>query len=119
MKGTALAQFIKSEFQERLLKLHNKCDTKYSVILINDLKSLTPSNFTKYKRLKDKKNSLYGSTAYYLRGTRKPVYISLDGACGFESIQSVLNHFRYRAKYAGGDSNNSYYTIVKHINHRR
>jgi hypothetical protein len=85
MRGTAYGQFIEAQYQDRLLKLHRRAGSRYSVSPSGD-----------YKRLKTKKahswsnhGELYGLTAYYNRGEAKPFRIGLDGGCGFTSMRKI------------------------------
>ena len=106
MQGTAFGDFIESEYQERLLKLHRRAGNRYSI---------SPSG--EYKRLKAVKRckkpwsagvwyrgELYGLTAYYKRGQKKPFKMSLDGGCGMESMKKIARNIGITTAYHGNGS---------------
>ena len=103
MQGRAVGDFIQDEYQERLLKLHRRAGNRYSI---------SPSG--EYKRLKAVKRckkpwsagvwyrgELYGLTAYYKRGQKKPFKMSLDGGCGMESMKKIARNIGITTAYHG------------------
>tara|TARA_Y100000310_G_scaffold270691_1_gene284679 strand:+ start:896 stop:1378 length:483 start_codon:yes stop_codon:yes gene_type:complete len=113
MKGTALADYIQDNYQDRLLKIHKRIRGAYSVRRIYTPKIAKENNWAggKYRRLKERKNSLYGGTAYYYRGQRKPFKISLDGGCGFNSIDVICKAIGLRLHYTGEKTSSTFYIL--------
>lgn len=110
MKGTAYGDFIQDEYQERLLKLHRRAGTRWSI---------SPSG--NYKRLKTKaenkivwrgdRGELYGLTSYYKRGETKPFKVCLDGGCGFESMQKIARNIGLKVQYNSEVKNQTSYLL--------
>ena len=119
MKGTVLGEFIEKHYQDRLLKLHRRAGSRYSVAPES---SPAAKNGKKYKRLKalipknrpiwHQHGELYGLTTYYKRGELKPFKMSLDGACGFESMQRIGRAVGLSFHYQYGNANETIYTMA-------
>lgn len=94
MKGTCLGEFIKMQFLEDLKKL--------------------PANYGSG----DNHRGFYGLVFYNPKtGNRKPEFeegfkVSLDGACGFSSMERVLNAIGYKIKYISQSKNRSMYLLT-------
>jgi hypothetical protein len=97
MKGKVLGDFIEKRFQDRLLKLHRRAGSRVSIAPEGSpaakagkgYKRLTTKARNKFRPVWDNHGELYGMTAYYKRGEVKPYEISLDGACGVESMRRI------------------------------
>tara|TARA_R100001594_G_scaffold145293_1_gene195300 strand:+ start:1606 stop:2070 length:465 start_codon:yes stop_codon:yes gene_type:complete len=107
MQGTALADYIEENYQDRLLKMHRRIKSAYSVKML-----FTPKcKGNKYRRLKDRKGGFYGGTAYYYKGQKTPFKISLDGGCGFNSIERICNAIGLKLHYTGQTKNKTSYIL--------
>lgn len=114
MKGTAYGDFIQDEYQERLLKLHRRAGTRWSISPSGNYKRLKP-----IKRAKEPwsagiwwRGELYGLASYYKRGETKPFKVCLDGGCGFESMQKIARNIGITTTYHGDGSSSG---NVSHI----
>ena len=108
MMGTAFGEFLENTYYDRLLKLHRRAGSRYSI---------SPSG--EYKRLKTKKahrwsnhGEFYGLTAYYKRGEKKPFKMSLDGATGSESMWKIARKIGLSRKYHGETKSTTTYTLT-------
>ena len=106
MQGTAFGDFIQDEYQERLLKLHRRAGTRWSVSPSGNHKRLKP-----IKRAKEPwsagvwwRGELYGLSAYYKRGETKPFKVCLDGGCGMESMKKIARNIGITTAYHGNGS---------------
>lgn len=110
MKGTALGNFLTDRFQERLLKLHRRAGFRYSIRKNKD--------GDHYRRLKPTKpdyhghDELYGMTAYYPSGQRKAHRISLNGACGFSSMEKIAKAIGIKLQYKDESAKETHYIAI-------
>ena len=114
MKGTVYGDFLGFEYQERLLKLHHRAGSRWSVSPSGNHKRLKP-----IKRAKEPWNAgiwwrgeLYGLTAYYKRGETKPFKVCLDGGCGISSMEKIAYNIGITTTYHGDGSSSK---IISHI----
>lgn len=70
MRGTVFADWLQAEYQDRLVTIKNRMEARYS----------KKGGYKNHKA----KNSLYGGTWNKDAGN-----VSLDGGCGFRSIQLI------------------------------
>jgi len=108
MKGTVLGDFLQNTHHDRLLKLHRRAGSRFSI---------SPTG--EYKRLKTKKahrwsnhGEFYGLTAYYKRGETKPFKMSLDGGTGTESMWKIARKIGLSRKYHGETKSTTTYTLT-------
>ena len=71
MMGTAFGEFLENTYHDRLLKLHHRAGSRYSISPSGEYKRLT----TKKAHRWSNHGELYGLTAYYKRGEKKPFKI--------------------------------------------
>lgn len=90
MRGTVFADWLQQEYQERLLAIAKR--GKFKRVVWNG-KSGDASKYTNPDA--DKREALYGAS-YYSKGSEdwetkklKPARVTLDGGCGFSSIQRI------------------------------
>ncbi len=95
MKGTALANWMEEEFQDKLQKL--------------------PANYGSG----DNNKGFYGLSFYNPKTNKRQHRFSkhikrahLDGACGFSSIERVLNTIGYKLEYIDGDGTTTIYLLT-------
>ena len=96
MKGTALANWMEEEFQNQLRKL--------------------PSNYGSG----DNKEGYYGLSFYNTKTRKRQHRFSknvesacLSGACGFSSIERILNAIGYKLEYIDGATNYDIYLLTE------
>jgi len=93
MKGTALAHWVLIAFEDKLKKLRGNSGSGDAGGGFYGL------GFYNHKRNKRQKR------------WSKDCHVYLDGACGFESIVRILEHFKYKLQYVSGNANNSTYIL--------
>ena len=115
MKGTALGNWIARKFEKELLKFNKS----YDGLTFQDPK-YQPSKECLKEEEKDELTKLLGSARlrdFHKQSsslpTEKHTIPQLDGACGFESMTSILNNMNYYLKYIDGDNNTSTYILDK------
>ncbi len=91
MQGTCLADYLMSEYKNRIIKLK-----------------------AQYGSL-DKGKGFYGLT-YWKNGKAKRAYhkgvsVSLDGACGFSSIERIAKRIGLDLRYVHSSKNKTIYTL--------
>ena len=115
MKGTAFGQFIEKHYQDRLLKLHRRSSSRWS---IHPTHNKRLKNFKQSRKAREWKpgkwwrGELYGLHAYYQKGQTKPKYISLDGGCGFQSMEKIAKNIGLTLKYHDEDNKSTTYTLT-------
>tara|TARA_Y100000310_G_scaffold142771_1_gene142258 strand:+ start:70 stop:591 length:522 start_codon:yes stop_codon:yes gene_type:complete len=117
MKGTALGYFLEERFQDRLLKLHRRAGSRYSVAPEGSpaakagkaYKRLTTPN---KKRPWSDHGEFYGLTAYYRRGESKPYKMSMDGGCGFSCMVDIGRAVGLSFRYQYANTNETLYTMT-------
>jgi hypothetical protein len=109
MQGTAFAQWLASDYQaelqelfkDEIAQLKTALDEKYSY-----------EDGKKGKVYYSSNKSFYGNDIYY-RPSDSKVWVSLDGACGFSSIETIANHIGITLKWnkeSDRYKNDSWYT---------
>ena len=91
MQGTCLADYLMSEYKDRIIKL----PAQYSSL--------------------DKGKGFYG-LCYWKNGKRRRAYsdgasVSLDGGCGFSSIERIAKRIGLNLRYVHGSKNETIYTL--------
>jgi hypothetical protein len=105
MEGTSFGDWVETRFQDELLELANRKPVdKYN----KDSKEWerVPTD-NKYR---GSGSELYGLTAYTKGG--EIVKVSLDGACGFESIQRIFNALGLEVKYLRSTKSTKLYEVT-------
>jgi len=115
MKGTALGNWIARKFEKELLKFNKS----FYGLTFHD-PNYQPSKECLKEEEKDELTKLLGSARlrdFHKQSsdlpTEKHTIPQLDGACGFESMTSILNNMNYYLKYIDGDNNTSTYILDK------
>ena len=115
MKGTALGNWIARKFEKELLKFNKS----FYGLTFHD-PNYQPSKECLKEEEKDELTKLLGSARlrdFHKQSsdlpTEKHTIPRLDGACGFESMTSILNNMNYYLKYIDGDNNTSTYILDK------
>ena len=108
MMGTAFGEFLENTYHDRLLKLHHRAGSRYSISPSGEYKRLT----TKKPHRWSNHGELYGLTAYYKRGEKKPFKMSLDGATGTESMWKIARKIGLSRKYHGETKSTTTYTLT-------
>lgn len=83
MIGTVVGDWLQDRYQDRLLKLA-QAPSRIATFLYRD----EVGDLQRLKESADRKNVLYATT-FYPANRKKETYVSLDGACGIESIRIV------------------------------
>lgn len=123
--GTALAQFVNQNFQPELLKLHRKAWYPYSIDAKGNYHRLkrgawaTPETCPRCKngaKYHDGTHArdvgcIYGTSAYYTRGNRKPSVFTIDGACGFREVESLLARIGLKLERVAETKTTTTYTL--------
>ena len=91
MQGTCLADYLMGEYKDRIIKL--------------------PAQYGS----NDKGKGFYG-LSYYKNGKKRRVYsdgtsVSLDGACGFSSVERIAKRIGLDLRYVHGSKNETIYTL--------
>ena len=108
MMGPAFGEFLENTYHDRLLKLHHRAGSRYSISPSGEYKRLTTKNAHRWSN----HGELYGLTAYYKRGEKKPFKMSLDGATGTESMWKIARKIGLSRKYHGETKSTTTYTLT-------
>ena len=120
MKGTALGSFIEKQYMDRLLKLHRRAGTRYSIApegspaakVGKAYKRLTTYDRPGRSRPWSDHGEFYGLTAYYRRGESKPYKMSMDGGCGFSCMVDIGRAVGLSFRFQHEKSNEILYTMT-------
>tara|TARA_R110001599_G_scaffold286765_1_gene489265 strand:+ start:490 stop:975 length:486 start_codon:yes stop_codon:yes gene_type:complete len=115
MKGTALAEFLENAYQDRLLKLHRRSSSRWSIHPTRNKRLRTLKQSKKAREWKPGKwwkGELYGLHSYYQKGQTKPKNISLDGGCGFQSMEKIAKNIGLTLKYHDESNDSTTYTLT-------
>ena len=116
MKGRAFGDFLQEYYQERLIKLHRRAGSRYSIAPKGSRADKAGKGFkrlkTKSRRPYSHHGEFYGLTAYYKRGESTPYEVCLDGACGFESMQKIAKAIGITLKWQSQSNASSLYTMT-------
>jgi len=117
MKGTALGNYIEKRFQDRLLKLHRRAGSRYSVAPEGSPAAKAGKAYKRLttpgkKRPWSDHGELYGLTAYYKRGESKPYKMSMDGGCGFSCMVDIGRAVGLSFRYQYANTNETLYTMT-------
>lgn len=108
MKGTSLGEWLQKEYQTELCQLFSN-EIKYLEV-DNAARSYNTEEGAKIKYIKAEK--FYGAIIY--QNTKNlSVSVSLDGACGFESMQRIAEAIGIQIKWnpmSNEFKNHSFYT---------
>ena len=112
MKGTALGNWMARKFEKELLKFNKS----FYGLTFHD-PNWQPSKEVIDKEKKGLSLGLERYQDFYKQSSKLPTekhtIPQLDGACGFESMISILNNMNYYLKYIDGDNNTSTYILDK------
>ena len=117
MKGTALADYINDNYQDRLLKISHRAHSRYTINVnaqhqYRRLQALSNKPIKRGKLWLVGKKTFYGMTSYKYMGEKKAFKVLLDGACGFGTIQDICNYIGLSLKYCGDTNNSTKYIIT-------
>ena len=116
MKGSAFGNWIEAGFQVELIELAKKMDKKghCTHYIVTGDKGKEDYTRVDAKKGTEYKDTYYGLTAYKRDGDIFKV--SLDGACGFSSIEHIFKALGYSLQWlviSDRHKNSTFYTIVK------
>jgi len=100
MEGTVLAEWMTKEFQNRLLVLKHRANNVYEI---------KNGNYKMINQTPDT-DTFYGMTLYHNIDKNK-LSVSLDGACGFSSMERILEAVGYKLRYVYSSKNKTIYTL--------
>jgi hypothetical protein len=112
MKGTSFANWLQSEFQDQLQTLFKDDIQGLKRATLLDVSTYTEDNGEIVKYCSGK--GYYGTTVYYNPKARE-TKVSLDGACGFSSIERIANAIGIELKWnkeSDRYTNHTYYTAI-------
>lgn len=95
MQGAALANWMEEEFQEKIQKLPSNCGS------MDNSKGFYCLSF--YNTKTHKKQH---------RFSKHVEKAHIDGACGFSSVERILNAIGYKLEYIDEDSNTTIYLLT-------
>lgn len=101
MQGTVLAQWLQNEYQQQLQEHFKK-----------EMSEVTYKDYAAYSGYKSI-NGFYGAQISGPEG--KPLRITLDGGCGFNSIEHIANAIGIFLKWnpeSNKYKNHTYYTAI-------
>lgn len=111
MKGTSFAQWIQHEFQTELVEIGMQAGNLYPCDEKGRLQHEKQSLVDKLP-----KGHFYGMYAYIdFDEKKRPVVkkVSLDGACGFSSIERIVEAIGYKVDYVSEVDNGGSVYIIK------
>lgn len=114
MKGTCLADYIQKNYQDRLLKISHRSNSRYTINVnaknkYRSLKALKVQPVTKGGRVY---KNFYGMTSYKYMGEKRPFKVRLNGACGWSSIDNICGYIGLNLQYLEENSNSIKYSIT-------
>lgn len=120
MRGTALGNWIEKEFKTKLLKLTKEFyglsfhDPNY-----NPGQAIVDGQTVKEREKESKSLGLERYQAFHGASSKTPtekhIIPLLDGACGFSSMERVLNAIGYELEFIDESTNNSIYLLTEKI----
>ena len=118
MKGTALGNWVEREFEKELLKLTKEFyglsfhDPNY-----DPGKAIVENQTVEEREKEGKSIGLERYQAFHSASskipTEKHIIPLIDGACGFSSVEDILNATGYQLKFIDQDNSTSIYLLTE------